>query len=194
MKNITESIRKLYPVSDKSIEELFSGMKQVFYPKHHILIEGGKKSGNVFFIENGFSRSYCLINGEEVTTWFSREGDITFALNDLYHNTAGFEFVELLEDSELFVISTEKLNRLCETNIEIANWSRVCHQECLLKLQLTRIDRLTLSAQERYEKLVLEQPDILQRANLGHLASYLGMTQPSLSKIRARKQTGKINP
>ena len=93
MKNIIESIRKFYPVSDDSINELANLFTVCKLPRKHLLIEGGKRNRNVYFIEKGFCRSYCIINGEEVTTWFSREGDITFALNDLYHNTAGFEYV-----------------------------------------------------------------------------------------------------
>lgn len=189
MRNIIENIRKFYPVSDEAINELANHFTLCELPRKHLLIEGGKRNRNVYFIEKGFCRSYCIINGEEVTTWFSREGDITFALNDLYHNTAGFEYVELLEDCVFYVIPIEQLNKLYTTNIEIANWSRVCHQECVLQLQLTRIDRLTLTAAERYEKLIAEQPDLIKRANLGHLASFLGMTQQNLSRLRNKTTT-----
>lgn len=187
MENIIDSIQKIYPMPQSSIEQLANCFKVEKHPKKHMLIEGGKINRNVYFIEEGFCRSYCIINGEEVTTWFSKEGDITFALNDLYHNTAGFEYVELLEDTTFYAISIDDLNRLYRENIDIANWSRVIHQEALLNLQLTRIDRLTLSASQRYEKLLKELPYLIHRVNLGHLASYLGMTQQNLSKIRGGK-------
>lgn len=79
----------------------------------------------------------------------------------------------------------DALNQLYETNIEIANWSRVIHQEALLKMQNLRLDRLSLSAKERYEKFVAENPDLTGRVNLGFIASYLGMTQQHLSALRA---------
>lgn len=59
------------------------------------------------------------------------------------------------------------------------------YQECLLALQCTRIDRLTLSARERYEKLLQLYPDICRRVNLGYIASYLGISISTLSRIRA---------
>lgn len=187
MKNLIASLRRYYPVSDESIEQLAAHFTVLKLPRKHLLIEAGKLDRNVYFIEQGFCRSYCIRDGKEMTIWFSREGDITFALKDLYHNEPGYEYVELLEDCLFYVISIEKLNELYRTNIEIANWSRVVHQECLLQLDQIYIDRLFLPAKDRYEKLIKECPDLLQRANLGHVASFLGMTQQNLSRLRSEK-------
>ena len=100
-------------------------MKKLELPKKHLLIHGGVSDRHVYFIEKGFCRSYCLRDGEEITIWFSREGDITFAMKDLYHNQPGYEYVELLEDCELYAIRIDELNQIYETNIEIANWGRI---------------------------------------------------------------------
>lgn len=124
MENIIKGIRRYYPVSDSSLEMLFSHMKKLELPKKHLLIHGGVSDRHVYFIEKGFCRSYCLRDGEEITIWFSREGDITFAMKDLYHNQPGYEYVELLEDCELYAIRIDELNQIYETNIEIANWGR----------------------------------------------------------------------
>ena len=82
MENIIKGIRRYYPVSDSSLEMLFSHMKKLELPKKHLLIHGGVSDRHVYFIEKGFCRSYCLRDGEEITIWFSREGDITFAMKD----------------------------------------------------------------------------------------------------------------
>ena len=84
-------------------------------------------------------------------------------------------------------MSIDTLNSLYETDIDIANWSRVIHQEVLLKMQTLRIDRMTLSSKERYGKFRNENPNIINRVNLGYIASYLGMTQQHLSAIRANE-------
>lgn len=121
MENIIKGIRQYYPVSDHSLEELFSRMKRIELPKRHLLIHSGVADRHVYFIEKGFCRSYCLRDGEEITIWFSREGDITFAMNDLYHNEPGYENVELLEDCELYSIHIEELNQIYETNYWYVN-------------------------------------------------------------------------
>lgn len=187
MQNITAAIRRHWPVSETSLNELFGKMQRLELPRKHLLTRGGELSRHVYFIEKGFARSYILHNGKDITIWFSREGDMTFAMNSLYHNKPGYEYVELLEDSVLYVIGIEELNRLYETHHDIANWSRVAHQECLLYMDRHHNNRLFLTAKERYLVLVKEQPDLFLRANLGYIASYLGVSRQHLSRLRADK-------
>ena len=71
--------------------------------------------------------------------------------------------------------------------MDIANWMRVLQQENFLRLQDNHISRLTLSAKGRYSLFRKEYPELLQRVNLGYIASFLGVTQQSLSRIRADK-------
>ena len=84
------------------------------------------------------------------------------------------------------VHSIETLNELYKSDIDIANWMRVLQQENFLRLQDIHISRLNLSAYERYEKLMSECPALFHRVTLGHIASFLGITQQSLSRIRAK--------
>ena len=185
--NIIKSIKSYYPVSDESINQLIEHFTVHYFPAKHLIIRGGIIDRNVYFIEKGLTRSYCFVDGDEHTTWFSKEGDITFGLLCLYHNKAGFEFVETVEPTIAYSIPINILNKLYETNIEIANWGRVIHQECLLTLQCVRIDNLTMTAKERYNVLLKRFPDICQRVNLGYIASFLGISISTLSRIRAEK-------
>lgn len=178
-------MRSHYPVSEESFNELCSHFIPHEFPRRHTIIQSGIVDRNIYFIENGITRSYCLLEGKEYTTWFSAEGDITFGLLCAYHSKAGFESVETIEDTLAYSIPVQKLENLFRTNIEIANWGRIIHQECLLALQCTRIDHITLSARERYRKLLHRHPDICSRAQLGYIASYLGITISTLSRIRA---------
>jgi CRP-like cAMP-binding protein len=132
------------------------------------------------------TRSYTLHDGKEITTWFSMEGDVACGSWDLYRNKAGFEYVETLEETLVYSISIETLNELYKSDIDIANWMRVLQQENFLRLQDIHISRLNLSAYERYEKLMSECPALFHRVTLGHIASFLGITQQSLSRIRAK--------
>lgn len=185
LENIIRGIKLYYPVSNQSIDILARHFTPQRLSKNHLLTRPGIRDNYVYFIEEGCSRTFLIIDGKEVTNWFSKEGDVTFSSNSLYHRTAGFEYVQLLEDSLIYRLPIETLNMLYTENIEIANWSRVIHQEVLLKMQTLRLDRLSLSARERYEKFLKENPDLFNRINLGFIASYLGMTQPHLSALRA---------
>ena len=187
MKNILYKIQSLYPLSDATIEELKAYVTPCRFPKRYQMIKADMFCKYAYFIEKGITRSYILHNGKEITTWFSMEGDATCGSWDLYRHKAGFEYVETLEETLTYSISIDKLNDLYKSRIDIANWMRVLQQENFLLLQDIHISRLNLSAQERYEKLIKEYPSIFHRVTLGHIASFLGITQPSLSRIRSSR-------
>lgn len=185
MENIIRKIRTYYPVSNEALEALVSLFERVVFPSKTIIIYAGKLDRKVYFIEKGITRSYVLHNGKQLTTWFSKEGDAACGSWDLYRHKAGFEYVETLEETTVYSISVEQLDELYRSYIDLANWMRVLQQENFLRLQDMHIRRLSWSAQERYEYLTRECPEIIRRANLGYIASFLGVTQQSLSRIRA---------
>ena len=185
MRNIINKIRKYYFVSDEAIAIITSCFKEHTFPAKTIIIQAEKLDRQVFFIEKGITRSYVLHNGKEITTRFSMEGDVTCGSWDLYRKKAGFEYVETIEKTLAYSISIDKLNELYQLHIDIANWMRVLQQENFLLLQETHINRLNLSVKERYKKLQQDFPNICNRVNLGYIASYLGTTLPTLSKIRS---------
>lgn len=185
MENIIRKIKQRYPLSDSSLELLVSHLTPCTFPRRHTLVREGGFCRMAYFIEKGVTRSYWLVDGKEVTTWFSTEGDITFSMNESYYGKPSDEFVETLEEVLLYSIPLRTLDELYETHIEIANWGRVIHQEGYKQLHRIHKERLTLPAKERYEIMLKEFPDIFNRVNLGYIASYLGITPPTLSKIRA---------
>ena len=138
----------------------------------------------LFFLFLHLTENYY---GEEITTSFACEGAIVFSMDELYYNKMSEEFVETLEDVVAYRISLTDLLRLFQTNIELANWGRVIHQNEYRRLHRSHKDRLTLSAKERYEAFKLQFPQMCQRIQLGYIASYLGITLSTLSRLRAYK-------
>lgn len=186
--NIISGIRRYYPVADASMALLASHLEAATYPRGHLLTRPGIKDYHVYLIEEGCTRTYFSANGKDVTNWFSCEGDMTFSSTSLYHKAPAREYIEVLEDARIYTIGIEQLDKLYAGDIDLANWSRVIHQEVLLKMQTLRLDRLMLTARERYDQFCHENPTLLNRVNLGHIASYLGITQPYLSALRAENR------
>ena len=187
MESIIRKIRTYYPVSDEALEALVGLFERWVFSAKTTIIHAGKLDRKVYFIEKGITRSYVLHDGKQITTWFSKEGDAACGSWDLYRRTAGFEYVETLEETTAYSISVEQLDELYRSYIDLANWMRVLQQENFLRLQDMHILRLNWSAQERYEHLTKECPELFQRVNLGYIASFLGITPQSLSRIRANK-------
>ncbi len=189
MTNIIEKMKAAYPVSDESIRLLKEQLTLCHFPKRYRLVEADKYCKAAYFIEKGMTRSFWLVNGEEITTSFSCEGGIVFSMDELYYGKLSEEYVETLEEVTAYRISLTSLLHLFQTNIELANWGRVIHQDEYRRLHRSHKERLTLAAKERYEAFLEQFPQVCQRAQLGYIASYLGITLPTLSRIRKNRKT-----
>jgi CRP-like cAMP-binding protein len=106
-------------------------------------------------------------------------------MNSYVKNQKGYEDIELLEDCEFYELNAVDLQRLFQQDIHIANWGRRFAEQELIRTEERLISRQFRTATERYKELLKETPDLVQRVALGHIASYLGITQVSLSRIRA---------
>lgn len=176
-------MRKLAPVSDTNFDELAHALTPCHFNRRDILIAEGKKANAAYFIERGMTRSYWVVNGEEITTSFSTEGAIVFSMDEIYYNLPSEEYVEAVEDIEAYRISAETLHRLITTNLEMSIWWGAIHQHEYRRLHRSHKERLTLPAKERYEAFRRTFPEVCRRARRGDIASYLGVTLSTLSRI-----------
>lgn len=186
---IEQFIHNIYPISEKSLSMLAGIVTLVEYPKGHLLIESGKIERNSYFIKQGLVRAYKYYEGNEVTFWFGKEGAPVLAMMSYVENKPAYENIELLENSILYKLNNADLNRLYSENVEIANWGRKLAEKELIMTEERFISRQFKTASERYNELITQQPDLLQRVQLGYIASYLGITQVTLSRIRAERTT-----
>ena len=187
MKNILYKIQSLYPLSDATIEELKAYVTPCRFPKRYQMIQADMFCKYAYFIEKGMTRSFWLVDGEEITTSFAWEGSIVFSMDELYYQKKSEEYVEALEEVEAYRISLTDLRHLFETNLELCNWGRIIHQNEYRRLHRSHKERLTLPAKERYKEFKKQFPEVCQRVNLGFIASYLGITLPTLSRIRSEE-------
>ena len=172
--DIHEIINKIYPMPESSVDKLKRLLSKVTYPKGHLILETGKTETNLFFIEKGIARAYIPVDGKEVTFWIGREGSTIVSLKSYVNNQQGY----MLKRKELY--------ELFEEDIHIANWGRKFAETEFLQTEERLISLLFTTASERYRELLKDNPDLLQRMPLECLASYLGITPVSLSRIRAK--------
>lgn len=187
MKNIKERILNYYPVGNEALQAMLECMTPAHCPKGTMLVRSGTTDRNIYFIEEGVTRSIFHHDGIDTTTWFSIEGDTTFGMHSLYHGTPAVESVEALTDCLIYTMPIEKLNALYEKYIDIANWGRVIHQECNILLSHLFVERLQLPPKERYIKFLEHYPGLLNRVKLKYVAEFLGISIYTLSRIRSEK-------
>src|SRR5574344_1398212 len=98
MKNIIAKIKQVHPLSDEALNALVSEMEVKYYPKNTCIVHSGTTDRMVYFIEEGITQSVFHHDGKDTTTWFSKEGDVTFGMDSLYYNRPSIESIETLED------------------------------------------------------------------------------------------------
>lgn len=183
--NIKEIIDAIYSIPQTSQENLMQHISEVNYPKGFCLMEADKVIPYIYFLKKGIVRAYASTENNDITFWFGTEGEPIVSMKSYVDEKPGYENIELLEDCEFYKLKTEKLKTLYNEDIHIANWGRKFAERELVKTEELIISRQYKTASERYKDLLIEKPYLLQRVQLGHIASYLGIAQVSLSRIRA---------
>lgn len=183
--NIDEILDNIYPLPENSKLNLKSYITEVSHPKSFCLMEADKIIPHIYFIKRGIVRAYASTPENDITFWFGSEGQTVISMRSYVEDKPGYESIELLEDCELYKLETESLRKLFNEDIHIANWGRKFAERELVKTEELIISRQFKTALERYKDLMRDKSDLLKRVQLGHIASYLGITQVSLSRIRA---------
>ena len=188
MKNmdIKNIINNIYSLPEDSIQSLLTNVTKMIYPKGSHLIEAGVVESDIFFVAQGIVRAYIPMEGRNITFWIGTEGATVVSLKSYVNNEPGYETVECMENTIIYILKRSVLESLFLQDINIANWGRKFAEMEFLQTEERCIPLLFTTAAERYEELLKKQPHLFLRIPLECLASYLGITPVSLSRIRAK--------
>ncbi|QXP56540.1 Crp/Fnr family transcriptional regulator [Cellulophaga sp. HaHa_2_95] len=182
---LEEIIDQIHPLQEPSRKQLVAIFEEETYPKSHILIRAQKIEPKLYFMKKGIVRGYSEFETGDITFWFGKEGNPILSMKSYVENKRGYENIELLEPSTVYSADSHTLKLLFKKDIAIANWGRILAEQELIKTEERLISRQLRTATERYQELISNEPDLIKRVPLNHIASYLGITQVSLSRIRA---------
>ena len=153
------------------------------------LISEGERHHYIYLIIKGSVKSYYSKDSKdskEVCVWFSLENEIIGTTSTIQGDTSK-ETIELLEDSELIKLNIEKIKELTQTDLSISNVLNSLWEEHATFLEERLYQLQFMNSQERYKALIKDNPEILQRVSLTDIASFLGVSRETLSRIRAKK-------
>lgn len=182
---LKEGLSKIFSLPEEEINKIVCIAEQIQVPKHTTFIDHNKTSKYIYFLKSGICRIFYPKGDKEVILAFCFPGDIILPLNSYVHGTATYELVDTLTDSELYRISIQKLQEIYTESLLISNWGRKLAELELLKIEERLMQSLFKSAAERYQELLNKAPSLLHYIKLGHIANYLGVSQVTLSRIRA---------
>ncbi|WP_233564200.1 Crp/Fnr family transcriptional regulator [Bacteroides sp. AM16-24] len=156
-------------------------------PSKAILLEEGKIAEKLYLIRKGCLRLFFYNEGKDITFQFFFEGDFVASFDSLYKRTPSLFYLESIEPTELTAIRREDFYNQINNNLSL----RQLYEEKLIDrfhaYQQLFLSRIKNTPQQRYEELLKEYPNIIQRVPQHYIASYLGITPVSLSRIRNRR-------
>lgn len=175
-----------YKLSEENLDKLFSVMQEVHYSQDEIIVKEGEVNNNVYIAKEGVFRGFLFQGSKEVTLYFGIEGDIVASVFSFYRDEPSIVTIEACCDSIVMKVSKEDLNKLISESVEFANWALNVTLEQLYTIEKKRTI-IVGDASERYFNLVKNRPELIQKVPLRTIASYLGITQQSLSRLRNPK-------
>lgn len=186
IESLLNHIKALYPISATAASELDACFEKIVLPKNDLLVREGKTCRHLYFIEQGAMRGFYSLDGKEVTHWFAFENDFVTSFNSFTRNQPAVENIQLIEGSVLWMMSKENLDRLMNSYHEIEKLVRIIYEGYYIRLEERFVNAHFKTASERYQELLVQAPHIPERVPLGWIASYLGISQETLSRVRSK--------
>lgn len=153
--------------------------------KNALLLREGKVCDDYLFLEKGYMRAFAHdTEGAEVTTNFWAPGQLVFEVSSFFSRSRAKENIQALTDCGGWAITYAQLNSMFHTMPEFRDFGRAMLVRGYTGLKTRTLSMITETGEERYSQLLEHNPEIFQHAPLKYIASYLGMTDTSLSRIR----------
>jgi CRP-like cAMP-binding protein len=153
--------------------------------QNEFFLKAGRICNEYLFLETGFMRAYTLnTEGAEITTGFYPARRVVFEVASYFQRNASKESIQALTPCTGWVITYEQFQELFHTQPLFREFARSLLVRGLVAMKERMLNMITQTAEERYENLLQQHPELLQQAPLKYIATYLGVTDTSLSRIR----------
>lgn len=188
MEELINKIKSRLELSAEAEEFLYSISKEKTFPKGEVLIREGQIVRRTFFVTSGCLRSYCIDkNGREHTLLFAIKDWWISDYIAIHTDELATLTVECLTESKVIEFNAKELDKIHARFPEFESYQRHNLERHVVSLHKRILNQLQLSAPERYDLFLKQYPDIEQYTRNYHIASFLGITQQSLSRIRVEK-------
>lgn len=185
MENFRQLVHKIHPLSEADFNRLWEAGEEIHLPKKTAIIETGEINPSVYFIKKGVVRGYTSDVDREMTFWFVVPGEIAYSTWGYVENKPSPINIVTSTDTIAHHFTKENFHRALDSSGELAIWGRKLFEKLIFSTDQWSLFYSKPLASERYRGLIEKIPDFLQEVPLKEIASFIGVTPQSLSRIRA---------
>lgn len=183
--NLLTIIRQQINISDKDAELCIEYFEPVIFPKNRIIEEEGKVPKYLYFVVSGYMRLFHYSEtGDEITTHINCPPGFITSYYNFINQTKATENVECITECQLLRITKNNLDLITSESEAFKDFSIWVFQQSIAYNENRSTELATLTAEQRYQKLIDNYPQIIHNVPLQYIASFLGMNAKSLSRIR----------
>ena len=175
---------KFGKLTPEQINDIHTRVQPLKLKRNQFFVEKGKMANYMAFINKGYLRVYFDYESDESTRDIPSVNSFTTAFSSFITKKPSFEVVRAITDCELLLIHRNDLNDLYQKYSVLQLIGRRIMEEMFVRMQKRMYSLLTQNAEDRYKTLLKEKPDFIQNIPLQYIASYLGITSQSLSRLR----------
>lgn len=187
MDPLVKAIAAISPLSQESRDEFFKAWKYWSAPKDHFLLREHTISDYIYFIQKGIARIYYHKNDKDITEWIAMDEQFFLSITSFFQRAPSHLIIQVIEPSEVYGIHHNDFMALADKYHDVERLLRKMVTLSLILSQI-RMDSIQFeSAQQRYDRLLKTSPEIIQRVPVSYVASFLGVTPETLSRIRSQK-------
>jgi CRP-like cAMP-binding protein len=173
--------------SPAQLDEFLSHVVALNYPKNHLLLRAGETAEEIFFVNQGILRHFFVDGKNDGTVWFSFENDLVTDVKSFITRQPSEHSILTITEAEVLTLRHADLQRLYAQHQVWERFGRLTTEQYLIG----QIDRgyslLHKSATEKYEELLARHPKIVQHVPVHQIASFIGVSVETLSRIRAKR-------
>lgn len=187
MDPLEKAITAISPLSPESRTIFLNAWKHWSVPKDHLLVREHTVSDYIYFIQKGVARIYYYKNDKEITEWIAMDEQFFLSITSFFQRTPSHLIIQTIEPSEVYGIHHNDFISLADQYHDVERLLRKMVTASLILSQV-RMDSIQFeTAHQRYERLLNNSPNIIQKVPLSYIASFLGVTLETLSRIRSAR-------
>ncbi|WP_196886199.1 Crp/Fnr family transcriptional regulator [Aureivirga sp. CE67] len=184
--DIIECISNYRKISEEAKNEIERKIKIQKLQKGTVLHKEGLVANRLFYLRSGMARTFFYKKGKDITYWIYPEHSFLTAWSSYIKQIPSTENIEIIEDAELVSLTYDEWQELYTKFPELESFSRILIEEIFASLDIFYQGYYILTAKEKYDLLLEYYPDFVLKTNLGYIASMLGISQETLSRIRSK--------